>query len=216
MRRSVPGLGPVRAHAALLHAHHGHLLLRERADRVRDLVAELGAHALAEGIGHPLAESLVDALADLLREARRILDALLAGRRADRLDDALAEGETAFKLMPNEAKAKLLVADAYAKKGEIDLALEAYQKASGLDPLDPAPLVNATYACLAANRLTSAKAFGQRAVLDFPGHAGAWIAQGDALSADGNPKAAKTAYESARKIAGADVALIDSKLAKLK
>lgn len=131
-------------------------------------------------------------------------------------DDALKEGETALKLMPNEGKAKLLVADAYAKKGEIDLALEAYQKASGLDPLDPAPLVNATYACLAANRLTSAKAFGQRAVLDFPGHAGAWIAQGDALSADGNPKAAKTAYESARKIAGADVALIDSKLAKLK
>jgi tetratricopeptide (TPR) repeat protein len=131
-------------------------------------------------------------------------------------DEALKEGETALKLMPNEGKAKLLVADAYAKKGEIDLALEAYQKASGLDPLDPAPLVNATNACLAAGRVTSAKAFGQRAVLDFPGHASAWIAQGDALLADGDPKAARTAYESAKRARGADLAVIDSKLSRLK
>ena len=131
-------------------------------------------------------------------------------------DDALKEGEAALKLMPNEGKAKLLVADAYAKKGEIDLALEAYQKASGLDPLDPAPLVNATHACLAAGRVTSAKAFGQRAVIDFPNHASSWVAQGDALAADGNPKAARTAYESAKKAKGADLALIEGKLSRLK
>ena len=81
---------------------------------------------------------------------------------------------------------------------------------------NPAPLVNATNACLAANRVTSAKAFGQRAVLDFPNHAPAWVAQGDALAADGNPKAARTAYESAKKAKGADPALIDGKLSRLK
>ena len=43
--------------------------------------------------------------------------------------------------------------------------------------------------------MTSAKAFGQRAALDFPSYAPAWVAQGDAFAADGNPKAARTAYE---------------------
>jgi tetratricopeptide (TPR) repeat protein len=131
-------------------------------------------------------------------------------------DEAIKEGELALKLMPNEGQAKLLVADALAKKGEIDLALEAYQKASGLDPMNPAPLVNAAHACIAANRLTSAKAFGQRAVLDFPDNAQAWVADGDALAADGNPKAAKTAYEKAKKARGADVGAIDGKLSKLR
>ena len=148
-----------------------------------------------------------------------VLAHVVSGRVAlaeGKADEALKEGETALKLMPNEGKAKLLVADAYAKKGEIDLALEAYQKASGLDPLDPAPLVNAAHACLAAGRVTSAKAFGQRAVLDFPNHAPSWVAQGDALAADGNPKAARTAYESAKKAKGADVPLIDGKLSRLK
>ncbi len=148
-----------------------------------------------------------------------VLAHVVSGRVAlaeNKVDDALKEAETALKLMPNEGKAKLLVADAYAKKGEIDLAIEAYQKASGLDPLDPAPLVNAAHACLAAGRVTTAKAFGQRAVLDFPNHASSWIAQGDALAADGNPKAARTAYESAKKAKGADAALIDGKLSRLK
>lgn len=131
-------------------------------------------------------------------------------------EDALKAGQKALELMPNEGKAKLLIADAYAKKGEIDLALEAYQKASGLDPLDPAPLVNATHACLAAGRVTSAKAFGQRAVIDFPNHAPSWIAQGDALTADNNPKAARSAYESAKKAKGADLAVIEGKLSRLK
>jgi tetratricopeptide (TPR) repeat protein len=166
-------------------------------------------------------------LADAKRTAALVLKVapgdvfahVVSGRVAladGKADEAIKEGEAALKLMPNEGKAKLLIADAYAKKGEIDLALEAYQKASGLDPLDPSPLVNATYACLAASRVTSAKAFGQRAVLDFPSHSPAWVAQGDALAADGNPKGARTAYEAARKAKGADLAAIDGKLSRLK
>ena len=144
---------------------------------------------------------------------------LVSGRVAlaeGKPDDALREGDAALKLVPNEASAKLLVADAYAKKGEIDLALEAYQKASGLDPENPAPLVHATYACIQASRLTSAKAFGQRAVIDFPTFAPSWVAQGDALAADGNPKAARTAYESAKKAKNPDLASIDGKISNLK
>lgn len=169
--------------------------------------------------GGRLADAKKSAAVVLKLAPNDVLAHVVSGRVAladGKVDDALKEGETALKLQPNEGKAKLLVADAYAKKGEIDLALEAYQKASGLDPLDPAPLVNATHACLAANRVTSAKAFGQRAVLDFPDHAAAWVAQGDALVADGNKAAARTAYESAKKGRGADVAAIDGKLAKLR
>lgn len=148
-----------------------------------------------------------------------VLAHVVSGRVAladNKPDDAIKEGEAALKIQANEGKAKLLIADAYAKKGEIDLALEAYQKASGMDPLDPTSLVNATYACIAAQRFTSAKAFGQRAVLDFPSYAPAWVAQGDALAADGNPPAARKAYEEAKKVHGADVVAIDAKLAKLK
>jgi len=133
-----------------------------------------------------------------------------------RADDALKEGETAVKAMPNEGKAKLLVADAYAKKNEVDLALEAYQAAYGLDHGDPAPLVNATYACIAAGRNTSAKAFARRATVDFANHAPAWIALGDALAADKEKAAAKTAYESAKKARDVDVAAVDKKIANLK
>jgi Flp pilus assembly protein TadD len=129
---------------------------------------------------------------------------------------ARAEGAAALKLMPNESKAHLLIADAYAKEGEIDVALEAYQKASGLDPLDPTPLVRATTACLAAGRLTSARAFGERAVIDFPKEASSWLAEGDALLANGNRSGARSAYESAKKARGADPKLIDGKLSGLK
>jgi tetratricopeptide (TPR) repeat protein len=115
-----------------------------------------------------------------------------------RADDALRAGGRALKLMPNDPKAKLLVADAYAKKGEIDLALEAYQSASGFDASDPTPLVSATKVCLAAKRITSARAYAARAVKEFPNHAAAWTAHGDALAADGNPKGAREAYDSAR------------------
>ena len=144
---------------------------------------------------------------------------VIAGRLAlaeGRPDEAIKEGETAAKLMPNVQAARLLVADAWAKKGEIDLAVEASQAAFGLDHSDPTPLVNASAACLAAGRVTSAKAFGVRATKDFGTSALAWSALGDALAADRDVPAAKAAYENAKKARGSDAAAIDRKISRLK
>jgi len=144
---------------------------------------------------------------------------VIAGRVAlaeGRADEAIKEGETASKLMPNVQPARLLVADAWAKKGEIDLAVEAYQAAFGLDHSDPTPLVNASAACLAAGRVTSAKAFGVRATKDFATLGIAWAALGDALVADRDVPGAKAAYENAKKARGVDAATIDRKLSRLK
>ena len=166
-----------------------------------------------------------------LPDAKRTVEAVLklapndvashvvAGRVAlaeGRPDEAIKEGELASKLMPNDEPSRLLVADAWAKKGEIDLAVEAYQAAFGLDHSDPAPLVNAAQACLAAGRVTSAKAFGLRATKDFAGSGAAWTAFGDALAADRDLKGARTAYETARKTKGADTSTLDRKLSALK
>lgn len=144
---------------------------------------------------------------------------VVAGRVAlaeGKPDKAIEEGEAAAKLMPNAAAARLLVADAYAQKGEIDLALEAYQAALGLDRTDPTILVSATSACVAAGRPTSAKAFGRRATQDFPEHAAAFVALGDALVADKDPAGARASYEAAKKLPGADVAAIDQKIGALR
>ncbi|AKV02107.1 TPR domain protein, putative component of TonB system [Labilithrix luteola] len=133
-----------------------------------------------------------------------------------RADDAIKAGELASKLMPNVAAAKLLVADAWAKKGEIDLALEAYQAAYGLDHGDPTPLVNAARACVAAGRVTSAKAFATRATKDFAAYGPGWVALGDALVADKEPQAARSAYETAKKAKDVDALAVDEKLLRLK
>jgi tetratricopeptide (TPR) repeat protein len=114
-----------------------------------------------------------------------------------RADDAIRAGESALKIVANSAAAKLLVADGNAKKGEIDLALEAYQAAWGLDHGDPTPLVHASQACHAAGRDTSAKAFGAKAAQEFPKWGPAWAALGDALVAQGEKAAAKDAYQKA-------------------
>jgi tetratricopeptide (TPR) repeat protein len=112
-------------------------------------------------------------------------------------DEAVHAGQAALKLVANSAAGKLLVADGNASKGEIDLALEAYQAAWGLDHGDPTPLVHATEACHAAGRDTSAKAFGLKAAQEFPKWGPAWAALGDALVAQGEKAAAKDAYQKA-------------------
>jgi tetratricopeptide (TPR) repeat protein len=176
-----------------------------------------------------LADSYV--AANRLADAKKIVQSVLklapndvnthvvSGRLAlaeGRADEAIKEGETAAKLMPNVQPARLLVADAWAKKGEIDLAVEAYQAAFGLDHSDLTPLVNASAACLAAGRVTSAKAFGVRATKDFGASPTAWTVLGDALAADRDVPGAKAAYETAKKARGSDVAAIDRKLSHLK
>lgn len=132
-------------------------------------------------------------------------------------DDALASAKTALGIMGNSAAAKLLTADAYAAKKEIDLAVEQYQAAYGLDHSDPAALVHASDACRVNGRTTSAKAFGDKATKEFPTWGPAWVAYGDALAADKELAAAKTAYETALKSKGpVDAASVKAKIAALK
>lgn len=132
-------------------------------------------------------------------------------------DEAIKIGNTALGILSNSAGAKLLIADAYAKKGEIDLAVENYQAAWGYDHGDPTPLVNAAVACRLAGRTTSARAFGQKATREFPSWAPGWVALGDAYAADKETALAKQAYETALKQKGPiDAADVQRKLAALK
>lgn len=187
----------------------------ERPTFVEALTELSGAYLEAKRVSD--AKPVVE---NLLRLAPKdVKTHLAAGRLAlaeSRLDDAIKAGERAFELMPNEGKAKLLVADAWAKKGEIDLAIEAYQKAHGLAPSDPTPLVHAAAACLAAGRVTSAKAFAVRATKEFADHGPGWVALGDALVADKDAAGARAAYETAKKARGVDRAAVDAKLADVK
>ena len=131
-------------------------------------------------------------------------------------DEAIEDGRIALKVMANSAAATLLVADGQAKKGEIDMALEAYQAAWGLDHGDPTPLVHASEACHAANRDTSARAFGVKATQEFPKWGPAWAALGDALAGQNERPAAREAYRKALAGQGlADPAHVQAKLAAL-
>jgi tetratricopeptide (TPR) repeat protein len=134
-----------------------------------------------------------------------------------KLDDAVAEAQAALKIVPNSAPAKLIIADVYASKGEIDLAVENYQAAYGFDHTDPASLVRASEACHTAGRETSAKAFGEKASKEFPEWAPGWVALGDALVGNKEIAAAKAAYETALRSRGPlDASAVRSKLASLK
>lgn len=110
---------------------------------------------------------------------------------------AIAEAKAALAVLANLGSAKLLIADAYAKQNEIDLAIEAYQAAYGLDRTDPAPLIRASAACVAQGRSTTGRAFAVRATQDFPLWSPAWLALGDAAAAQNEVPAAKQAYEQA-------------------
>jgi len=128
-------------------------------------------------------------------------------------DEALRAGQQAQSLVSNSARAKLLVADAYAAKGEIDFAIEGYQAAYGLDPGDPTSLVHASVACHAAERDTSARAFGERVTHDFPEWGPGWVALGEALAGQGETARARTAYETALQAKGpVDSASVRAKL----
>jgi tetratricopeptide (TPR) repeat protein len=172
-----------------------------RATRERTSFAEawlaLGTQQLAAGT-QALARDAADAAVRSDPNDAKAL--VLAGKIAlagGRADDALKDGKAALKIVANDAAAMLLVADSNAKKGELDMALEAYQTAWGFDHSDPTPLVHASEACHAASRDTSARAFGAKAVGEFPNWAPGWAALGDALVGQGETKAARDAYRSA-------------------
>jgi tetratricopeptide (TPR) repeat protein len=132
-------------------------------------------------------------------------------------DLALSAGQKALGLVPNSARAKLLVADAYAAKGEIDSAIESYQAAYWLDSGDVTPLVRASAACHAAGRDTSARAFGEKGTHEFPEWAPAWVALGDALAGQGEVLQARAAYDAALKSTGPiDTATVRAKLTALR
>jgi tetratricopeptide (TPR) repeat protein len=170
-------------------------------------------------LGH-LAEAHASAEAALKDDATDASTHVTYGRvllAENKPDDAIRAASSALKILANSAAAKLLIADAQARKGEIDLALEAYQAAYGLDHSDPAPLVRASEACRAAGRNTSARAFGMKATQDFPTWGPGWVAYGDALVADGEAKNAKTAYEAALKSKGpVDAAAVQAKIRAIK
>ena len=169
---------------------------RERPSFAQAWIA-LGQQQLAAG---HLAEARRAGDEALRADASSAAPLLLLGHVAlsdGRPEDAIHAGEAALKLVANSAPAKLLIADGNAKRGEIDLALEAYQAAWGLDHGDPTPLVHACEACHAAGRDTSAKAFGAKAVQEFPKWGPAWAALGDALAAQRETDGARDAYQKA-------------------
>jgi tetratricopeptide (TPR) repeat protein len=172
--------------------------LLERATRERPSFGkawlELGAQRLAAG---RVAEANQAAEAAARADATNVEARILLGQVAlaeGRVDDAIHAGEAALRSEANNAAAELLVADGNARKGETDLAIEAYQAAWGLDHRDPTPLVNASLACHAAGRDTSARAFGVRASEEFPDWGPGWVALGDALVAQNDRRAAREAY----------------------
>jgi protein O-GlcNAc transferase len=132
-------------------------------------------------------------------------------------DDAITEARAALGILANLGSAKLLIGDAWAKKGEIDLAVESYQAAWGLDHSDPTALVHASEACHAHGRDTSAKAFGDKATREFPTWGPGWVALGDALASIKETPAARVAYETALKNKGpVDRASVEKKMLALK
>jgi tetratricopeptide (TPR) repeat protein len=180
--------------------------LLDRATRERPAFADawiaLGTQRLSGG---HLVEARRAAESAARNDAKDVAPHVLLGKVAladGRPDDAKKEAEVALKILANSAPAKLLVADADAKKGEIDRALEAYQAAWGLDHGDPTPLVHASEACHAAGRDTSARAFGVKATQEFPHWGPGWAALGDALFGQGEKKAARDAYAQALANAG--------------
>jgi tetratricopeptide (TPR) repeat protein len=145
---------------------------------------------------------------------------VLSGRVAlaeNRVDDALAAGKAATKIVANNAAAVLLVADAYARKGDVDSAVEAYQSAWGFDHRDPSPLVHASEICHGVSRDTTARAFGAKAVEEFPEYAPAWAALGDALVGQKEFAPARDAYRKAlsARDGAIDRAAVQGKLAAL-
>jgi tetratricopeptide (TPR) repeat protein len=132
-------------------------------------------------------------------------------------DLAMKSAQEALKVVGNHGPAKLVEARAYAMKGDIDLAIEAFQAAYGFARTDPGVLVEAARACIRSGRLTTAKAFADRATEDFPKAAASWEAEGDVAAGLKDAAFAKQAYTKALAGEGpADKDGIRRKLAAIK
>ena len=179
--------------------------------------AELGKVLLAQGKLAAAEKALRKAISVNAKEAdwhARLGEVHNAnGKHAEALKAAAA----ALKLVGNHAAAKLVEADALAGKGDIDLAIEAYERAHGLARSDPAPLVHAAYASLKGGRPTTARAFADRAVQEFADWGPAWVALGDVHAKAREKKSARAAYKKALKKKGpVDAAEVRRKIAALK
>jgi tetratricopeptide (TPR) repeat protein len=199
--------------------------VRRGKDRVQLLERSIDERPTFPAAERSLALAQLDAgrVADAKRTSDKILardpsdvaSLVVSGRVAlaeKRFADAIAAADKALAAQANSAPAKLLSADIRAAQGEIDLALEAYQAAWGLDHTDPAPLVNAAAACIKAHRLTSARAYAKKVTTEFPKDASAWIVMGDTHLVDGDKAQARGSYERAKGL-GADPQLVERKLA---
>jgi tetratricopeptide (TPR) repeat protein len=195
------------------------LLKRATDERPSYLEAWLALGA-AHFSGGRLAEARSAATSALGVDAANAPARILLGQIAlleGRPDEAIQDGRAALQVMTNSAAATLLVADGEARKGEVDLALESYQAAWGLDHGDPTPLVHASEACHAASRDTSARAFGVKATQEFPKWGPAWAALGDALVGQKETQAARDAYRKALAADGLpNPATVQAKLAALR
>jgi tetratricopeptide (TPR) repeat protein len=172
-------------------------------------------HALVVRPSFPVAEARLGeveaALGDLEGAQRNLLSALKANpRQADwqaalgevqiaqkQPDLALKSAHEALKVVANHGAAKLVEAKALALKGDIDLAIEAFQAAYGFARTDPSVLVEAARACVKGGRLTTAKAFADRATEDFPKATASWEAEGDVAVALKDKAFGKQAYTKA-------------------
>jgi len=195
--------------------------LLDRATRERPTFPEawlaLGQEQLAAGA----VDRAGDAAAHAVKQDPGSIAAIvLTGRVAlaeGHADDALAAGKAATKIVANNAAAVLLVADSYARKGDVDSAVEAYQAAWGFDHRDPSPLVRASEICHGVARDTTARAFGGKAVEEFPNFAPAWVVLGDALAGQKETAAARDAYRKALSVGDGviDRAAVQAKLSAL-
>ncbi|HEX3769393.1 MAG TPA: tetratricopeptide repeat protein [Polyangiaceae bacterium] len=154
-------------------------------------------------------------------EAGNVPALVLAGKVAmaqGHADEALKDGQAALKIVPNNAAAMLLVADADGQKGDLDAAIEAYQTAWGLDHGNPLPLLHASALCHASGRDTSARAFASKLAQEFPAFAPGWDALGDALAGQKETAAARDAYGKALSApdGAVDRAAVSRKLAALR
>jgi tetratricopeptide (TPR) repeat protein len=131
-------------------------------------------------------------------------------------DQALKSAQTTLGIVGNHGPAKLVEARALAQKGEIDLAITAFEAAYGFLRQDPRALVAAARACVDGGRLTTAKAFADRATEDFPKVAESWEVLGDVSVAAKDKAGAKKAYDRALQTEGAAKDRIRGKLAALK